>query len=93
MIGIDCETIYKKDPMALAERFFTKNEIQMILSSENIEKAFTTIWTKKEACLKLLGKGLSVPLSSFDVESLPYHFETYEVMDNIFTICSEKDLF
>ncbi len=93
IIGIDCETIYKKDPMQLAERFFTKNEIEIIASSENKKKAFTKLWTKKEAYLKLLGKGLSVPLSSFEAESLPYHFETYELLDNIFTICSEKSLF
>ncbi len=93
IIGIDCETIYKKDPMPITERFFTKNEIEIISSSDNIKKAFTILWTKKEAYLKLLGEGLSIPLSSFDIESLPYHFETYELMNNIFTICSEKSLF
>lgn len=93
MIGIDCETIYKKDPMPIAERFFTKNEIETIAASDDKAKAFTKLWTKKEAYLKLLGKGLSVPLSSFDAESLPYHFETCELMGNIFTICSEKTLF
>lgn len=92
LIGIDCETIYKKDPMTIAERFFTENEIEIITASEDKAKAFTRLWTKKEAYLKLLGKGLSVPLSSFDVESLPYHFETYEIMGNIFTICSGKSL-
>ena len=93
VIGIDCEAIYKKDPMPLSERFFTKNEIETIASSDDKAKEFTKLWTKKEAYLKLLGKGLSVSLSSFDVGSLPYHFETYEIMDNIFTICSEKSLF
>ena len=93
MIGIDCETIYKKDPMPIAQRFFTKNEIEMISSSEDKAKTFTKLWTKKEAYLKLLGKGLSLPLSSFDAESLPYHFETNEIMGNIFTVCSKKTLF
>ena len=52
MIGIDCEEIYKKDPMPIAERFFTKNETEMISSSSDKSKAFTTLWTKKEACLQ-----------------------------------------
>ncbi len=93
MIGVDCETLYKKDPMQIAERFFTEKEKEIILSSDDKEKTFTVLWTKKEAYLKLLGKGISVPLSSFCVESLPYHFETYEIMDNIFTICSKKSFF
>lgn len=88
MIGIDCENIYKKDPLPIAERFFTKKEIEMISLSENKAKTFTSLWTKKEAYLKLLGKGLSIPLSSFDIDSVTYHFETYEVSNNIFTICS-----
>lgn len=92
-IGIDCETLYKKDPLPIAERFFTKKEIEMISSSDDMKKAFTTLWTKKEAYIKLIGKGLSLPLASFDVETVPYHFETYEVMGNMFTICSEKTFF
>ncbi len=93
MIGIDLETVYKKDPMKISERFFTQKEIELVSSSDNPKKEFTILWTKKEAYLKLLGKGLSKPLSSFDVDSVPYRFETYEVKGNIFTICSEKFLF
>lgn len=69
-IGIDIEK-NKYTDFAIAKRFFTKKEYQYITSfiteSDKIN-AFYQIWTLKESYVKALGKGLSIPLNSFEFE-------------------------
>jgi len=69
-IGIDIEK-NKKTDFAIAERFFTKNEYQYIKSfttEPDRINAFYMLWTLKESYVKALGKGLSIPLNSFEFE-------------------------
>ncbi len=67
-IGIDIEQIKEID-MAIAKRFFTGNEYAFI---ESLEKsadridAFYQLWTLKESYIKATGKGLRIPLNSFE---------------------------
>ena len=66
-IGIDIEKI-KQDDRLIAERFFVSDEFKYIYSSEQEQgKRFFEVWTKKEAYIKCLGKGLSMELNSFNV--------------------------
>jgi 4'-phosphopantetheinyl transferase len=65
--------------MDIAKRFFTPRERGYIASSEDQNKAFFEIWTKKEAYIKRQGKGLSVSFTSFDV------FDE-KIRQNMFTI-------
>lgn len=68
-IGIDIEIIKPID-LTLASRFFTNNENEYINTGQsNLEQQhrFYSIWTRKEAYIKLYGRGLSIPLNSFDV--------------------------
>ena len=59
-VGIDIEPITDKKWPAV--RFFTPNEKALVKSPED----FYTIWTKKEAYIKMLGTGLSTPLHPRD---------------------------
>lgn len=69
-IGIDIEILQKKtDLMGIAERFFSAKEFEKIKSfhNKNFTEAFYNCWTRKEAFIKAVGDGLSIPLNSFEV--------------------------
>ena len=66
-VGIDVEMphprIRKKQ---LAARFFAENEIRLLDESNDEERAFLSIWTRKEAYLKYLGTGLAGEMQTAD---------------------------
>ncbi len=71
-IGVDVEEIRTEIAQEqIAERFFCSNEVTSIRTApaEQQALAFFRCWTRKEAYIKALGVGLSMPLSSFDVSS------------------------
>ena len=59
--GIDIEQ--KTDALHLAEKFFCHSEAKYCTTPE----AFTRMWTMKEAYMKEIGKGLYIPLNSFEI--------------------------
>ncbi len=73
-IGIDIEGINPKFPcLEIAENFFTPLESHVLRSlPEHLQPtAFFTCWTRKEAYIKAVGKGLSIPLNQFEVSLVP----------------------
>jgi 4'-phosphopantetheinyl transferase len=69
-VGIDAERVRSEVEVEdLSRRFFAPAEAAEILalSPDAQLAAFFTCWTRKEAFVKALGGGLSVPLSSFQV--------------------------
>jgi 4'-phosphopantetheinyl transferase len=69
-LGIDLEQIRPlPDMQAIAGRFFCTQESEEIMSlpQDERERAFFCCWTRKEAYIKAVGDGLSVPLDSFRV--------------------------
>lgn len=73
LIGVDVEFIRPLQELdALAEHYFSLQERALLAncSPADREQIFFTCWTRKEAYIKAVGKGLSLPLNSFDV-SMP----------------------
>jgi 4'-phosphopantetheinyl transferase len=68
-IGVDVEQVRPlPDFQGIAESHFTARERRFIVSQppEDRERAFFRCWTRKEAYIKAVGKGLSIPLHTFD---------------------------
>jgi 4'-phosphopantetheinyl transferase len=71
-VGVDIERIDSKHEVkAIAERFFTRHEYETLasLNKEDEVQAFFALWTRKEAFLKAIGKGLSQSLQTIEIES------------------------
>ena len=74
-IGVDVERVRSDfEYEAIAERFFSANEVAILrtIPTEKKLEAFYNCWTRKEAYIKAHGKGLSLPLDSFDVSFAPW---------------------
>lgn len=86
-VGIDIEKI-REAKEKLIKRVCCENEKQKIFSSENPDKAFTEIWTKKEAYLKALGTGIDRELTSIDTTDEKFSFVTEATDDFIVSVFS-----
>ncbi|MEY8099550.1 4'-phosphopantetheinyl transferase superfamily protein [Falsihalocynthiibacter sp. S25ZX9] len=72
ILGIDIEKIRPVET-GVAERFFSSQESRDLatLPPSQWLEGFYRCWTRKEAVIKAVGQGLSMPLDSFDVTLLP----------------------
>lgn len=73
-VGVDIEHIHDISEIEqIVERFFSLNEYEVLRSLPDSQKkeAFFNGWTCKEAFVKALGDGLSLPLDKFDVALVP----------------------
>lgn len=73
-VGVDIELIRPiPDAVRIARTHFSRDEAAALanLPSDAIEPAFFGLWTRKEAVVKALGTGLSLPLDRFSVTLPP----------------------
>jgi 4'-phosphopantetheinyl transferase len=73
-IGVDLEPVHRVvDRDAVARRFFSapENLVYDTIAEDQRDAAFFTCWTRKEAYIKAVGEGLSMPLDCFDVTLRP----------------------
>ncbi|MDH3639096.1 MAG: 4'-phosphopantetheinyl transferase superfamily protein [Gammaproteobacteria bacterium] len=73
-IGVDIEYL-RPIPEAddIARRHFSEAELRDLMDVAPLDhqRAFFNCWTRKEAYVKAVGDGLSIPLDSFDVTLMP----------------------
>ena len=101
-VGCDIEKI-RKAPMEIAQRHFLETESAYIQAASDRDKAFFTLWTLKESYMKMTGKGMSLPLDSFEIvrttdgfalgksPEKPCFFKTMEFDGYMFSVSNEMD--
>ncbi len=73
-LGVDIEQVRDNlECEAVARRFFSDQEVRQLAALAPSEKpaGFFRCWTRKEAYIKAMGTGLSLPLDQFDVSLEP----------------------
>jgi 4'-phosphopantetheinyl transferase len=73
-LGVDVEFVWQlPDAEHVAQHFFSEAECADLFSvaADLRAEAFFNCWTRKEAYLKAIGDGLSLPLHGFEVSLIP----------------------
>lgn len=101
-VGCDIERNVNA-PLEIAEHYFHSTEREYIEAASDPGKAFFTLWTLKESYMKMTGRGMSLPLDSFEIirkdqgfvlgksPKRPGFFRTMEFENYIFSVCMESD--
>ena len=83
-VGVDIELIHEMDDAeSVVRRFFSPVEVEqwMGLPARLRSRAFFDCWTRKEAYVKAVGDGLSMPLDRFAVAFRPGDSPTIAFLD------------
>ncbi len=83
-LGIDMEVLQNKDREKIIKRFFQKDEIAFINSSEDKNLEFYRIWTKKEAYIKKNALNMTY-ISKINV--LKEKIDTFTIDNIIVSVC------
>lgn len=84
-IGIDIETIRSAQPSLVAKtmNIDEQNKISQAIDSK---LAFTQLWTKKEAYLKMRGTGIISDLKNTLLDVSNVHFQTFENLEKGYVV-------
>lgn len=93
-IGADVEKLPDKEYLKIAERFYAPGELRYVLDAEDRERAFSRIWTRKEAYLKQLGTGIASDLRAFDTTSkeLSRRLISYDIEGYALSVCTADEI-
>ena len=83
-VGVDVESIHRYSE-SLARYTMNDDEMEQILHADNPALAFTHLWTRKEAVVKLSGHGISNDMKHV-LEGLPYEIETVERVHYVYSV-------
>ena len=93
-VGLDVEKLTDRDYLKTARRFYHPNELRFVEESCDPARAFTRIWTRKEAYLKQLGVGIATDLSAFDTASgeLGERIHSFDLVGYVLSVCTDRIL-
>ncbi|QDT07637.1 4'-phosphopantetheinyl transferase sfp [Rubripirellula lacrimiformis] len=84
LVGVDVECLNRRTDPALADRYFSKPEIDYLKQYRNESdrrNAFLRVWTLKESFIKAIGTGLQTPLADFAFEDIDSPCPTIRMLD------------
>lgn len=92
-VGCDIEKI-RKAPKERIHRFFTEEERAFLTTAEDWDKAFFSLWTKKESYVKMTGEGLIKTLTDYTVLDTAGRFNVkqWEKDGYILSVCSKESI-
>ncbi|MFK4467734.1 4'-phosphopantetheinyl transferase family protein [Bacillus sp. RC252] len=105
-VGIDIERVSDIEALKLANEFFSEEEFYDLSNMNSDEQInyFFDLWTLKESHIKMIGKGLYIPLNSFSVKkesrtlisytNIPqnFYFRQYNIDPNYkISACAKRD--
>lgn len=90
-VGCDVELIVADNRLKIADRFYHPAERGYVAGADDKKAAFTRVWTRKEAYLKMTGEGISSDLTAFDTVSTPLKDQicTFDMDGWMLSVCSE----
>lgn len=96
-VGVDVEEI-KFINLDITKRIFTDSELIYLYQHSIVERrrVFYRIWTMKEAYIKYIGKGFSMPLTSFSVlksDTGAFWHQIFEHEEAVCYLCSGENDF
>lgn len=99
-VGIDIERIDRKVSSGLENHILSGEEKEYLLSQENHKEALIALWTRKEAYLKAIGKGISFPLKEVSTASRKglkesfgaFKLKTMKIQDFFLTCATQTPL-
>ncbi len=89
-VGIDAEML-RETKMSAMKRF-TQAEQSYIHTSDDMKKAFFTVWTGKESAVKVLGGSIFSSLDKVCTVSEKQNYKTFFIDDYVISLYSENDL-
>ncbi|MGE7623528.1 4'-phosphopantetheinyl transferase family protein [Viridibacillus sp. NPDC096237] len=83
-IGVDIEKIEPIDSISISERFFSSEEYNNLLIKNRNERLayFYELWTMEESYIKVVGKGLAIPLHSVAVKRYRQNYMEIEEVNS-----------
>ena len=94
-VGCDVECVPSGLDMDVCRRCFNEEELAGIAGSDDPQLAFTRLWTRKEAFLKLTGEGLTDDLPALfrSPQAQEIGFCTYVAADRsyVYTVCQRME--
>jgi len=93
-LGVDVEAVPDPDRLKIADRFYHPTERGYVYDSDDPERAFCRVWTRKESYLKCTGEGISSDLTAFDTFSEPLsdRIVTLDLNGYCISVCSSRPI-